>query len=71
MSLQAVNLVLHQGDERRDDHRDPAEEHRRQLIAERLAAPRGHQNQGILSGKDPVDYLFLKRQEAVEAEMGL
>ena len=39
-SLQEVDLILHQRDQRRDDDRHPVEQQRRQLVAEALARRR-------------------------------
>ena len=46
--LQRVHLVLHQRNEGRNDDPGPAPHHRRNLVAERLAAARRHQHQRIV-----------------------
>ena len=63
-----VHLVLHQGDQRRDDDRSPLHHQGRQLIAQRLAAPGGHQDKGVTPFDQMVDDLFLVRLEGVIAE---
>ncbi len=45
--LELIDLVLHQGDQRRDDQRQPVQDHGRQLVAEALAAAGGHDAQAI------------------------
>ena len=71
VGFQGVNLVLHQGDEGRDHQAEPIETQRRQLVAQGLAAAGGHQYQGIPTGKDVVDHLFLQGKKLVVAEMRL
>ena len=51
---------LHERDERRDDHGHSAQVDARKLIAERLAAARGHHDQLVLSLLHNIlDYLQL------------
>ena len=45
--LERVHLVLHQGDQRRDHHRQPVPRQRRELKAQRFAAARGQQRKNI------------------------
>ena len=66
---QAVDLVFHQGDERRDHQSEPFKAKGWELIAEGLAAPGGHQNQGVVPGKHLGDDLFLEGQESIEPEI--
>ena len=57
------HLVLHQGDERRDDERGALAQQRRQLVAERLAAAGGHQHQRVAAAGDVGDDRFLGAAE--------
>ena len=65
---QRVDLVLHQGDERRDHDARAGPEHRRQLVAERLASAGGHEHEGVAAGHEVRDDLLLVGAERVEAE---
>ncbi len=49
--LQAVDLILHESDQRRDDDCEPVVDDRGQLIAQRLATARGQQRQDIFAGQ--------------------
>ena len=64
-----VHLVLHQGDERRDDDGDALHQKRRKLVAQRLAAARGHQYEGISARKHVADDSLLVPLERIEAEI--
>ena len=64
-----IDLVLHQGDQRRDDDGDPVHQKRRQLVAQRLAAARGHQHEGILAFQHVADHRFLVPLERRKAEI--
>ena len=64
-------LVLHQRDQRRDDQRDAFAEQRRQLVAERLARPGGHDREHVAARQGALDRLALPRTEALEAEQPL
>ena len=64
---EAVDLVLHQGDQRRDDDAQTFAQHRRHLIGERLAAAGGHQRQRVAPLADGADDLLLHGTEAVVA----
>ena len=66
-----LDLVAHQRDQRRDDERQPAVEHRGQLVAERLAAAGRHDGEDVLAGEHRRDDLRLAGAETVVAEDGL
>ena len=53
--VQGVHLVLHQGDEGRDDDTGARPHQGGDLEAEGLAAAGGHEDQGIAAGDDPVN----------------
>ena len=58
-----VLLVLHERDERADDHRQPGEHERGKLVDERLAAAGGHDDERIAACEQRLDRLplsFLK-----------
>ena len=67
-SLELVDLVLHQGDEGRDDDGGARQLGARELVAERLAGAGGHDGQGVLPLEDRADHLFLPLPESAEAE---
>ncbi len=46
--LERLHLVVHQTDERRDDHRRSFHRQRRNLIAQTLASARRHQHQTVV-----------------------
>ncbi len=62
------DLVLHQGDQRRDHHGQPAQHQRRHLVAQRLARAGRHHRQHVAAGQHRVDGGFLAGAELVEAE---
>ncbi len=64
---QAVDLVLHQGDERRHDDAEPLAGHRRHLVRQRLAAARGHQRQRVAPGQHRADDFQLYGPELAES----
>ena len=66
-----IDLVLHQGDQGRDDDGHPFHKHRRELVAERLSAARRHQDEGVAPGKDVSDHRLLVSLERREAEIFL
>jgi hypothetical protein len=66
---QHVKLVLHQGDQRRDDDRRPAHQQRRKLIAQRLSGSRCQDSKCILSVHDARDHFFLTWVEALVTKM--
>ena len=53
--LQGVHLILHQGDERRDDQRAAVAEDRRQLVAQGFAAAGRHHGQDVAPGQHRFD----------------
>ena len=69
VGAQGIHLVLHQRDQRRDHQRQPVEAQRGQLVAERFAAARGHQDQGVAPVQHAGDDLLLQRAEGVVAEV--
>ena len=69
--FQAIDLILHQRDQRRYDDREPIVGDRGKLIAQRLAAPGRQQCQDILPGEQALDDLPLKRSKRLETEMTL
>ena len=62
-------MILHEGDQRRHDECDSVEDHRRQLVAERLAAARGHDDDGVFAREDRLNYFMLAFAEVVEAKV--
>jgi hypothetical protein len=66
--FQCLDLILHQRDQRRHDNRRAFTQQRRNLIAQRLAAARGHQYQAIAPGNYVVDDGFLFTAELGMAE---
>jgi hypothetical protein len=65
---QGLHLVLHQGDQRRDDDSQAGENQAGNLIAERLAAACGHNRQGVPAAQHIAHHLGLERTEIVVAE---
>ena len=65
---QRVDLVLHERDQRRDDHADAAPHQRRDLVAQRLAAAGRHEHERVAAGDDVLDDLLLAAAERVVAE---
>ena len=68
---QAVDLILHQRDERRDDQREPWTHQRRGLEAERLAAAGGKHDDRIPVVEDRLHRLALQRPEGAVAPVAL
>jgi hypothetical protein len=66
--LETLDLILHERDERRDDHRQTREQRRRQLIAQRFPLPGRHHGQHVAPFHDSADHLFLAWPEAGKAE---
>ena len=66
---EALDLIGHQRDQRRDDHRELAVEDRRQLVAERLAGPGRHHQQHVAAGDHGLDRLQLSGPEPGVAEL--
>ena len=69
--LERPHLVLHQGQERRDDDGEPIEDEGRDLEAERLAATGGKDPEGVAAGEDRLDDTALGRTEVGEAPVAL
>ena len=66
--LELIDLVLHQGDQRRDHQRQPVERQGRQLVAEALAAAGGHDAQAVLARQDGGNDFPLAGAEGRQAE---
>ena len=66
---ESVHLILHQGDQGRDHHRDPLQQQRGQLVAEGFSLPRRHDHDGIVAVQGVANGLFLPRKKGGEAEM--
>ncbi len=62
--LERGDLVVHQRDQRRDDHRAPVAQQRRHLVAEALAGAGRHQHQRVAAGRDVRDDRLLRVAEA-------
>ena len=65
---QLVALVLHQGDERRDDDRDAWQQQGRQLVAKRFAGTRGHEGQRRSARQHVGDDLLLAGAQMLQPE---
>jgi hypothetical protein len=65
--VQRVDLVLHEGDQRRDDHAGALAHLRGDLIAQRLAAAGRHERDRVAAGADVLDNLLLLAAERVVA----
>ena len=65
---QSLDLVLHQGDERRDDYREVIRDEGGQLVAERLPEARGHDDESVAPGQRSFARLTLAWPERLEAE---
>ena len=68
---QGVHLVLHEGDQRRNDQSQAVESQRGQLVAQGLAPARGHEHQRVPAIQNTGDDLLLEREEIVESEVCL
>ena len=68
---QRLHLILHEGDQRRNDDRPLREQHRRDLEADRLPRTCRHDGHHILPGKDGRDHILLYRAECVVAKIFL
>ena len=62
------DLVVHQGDERRDDQAHAVAAQRGQLVAEALAATGGHEHQRVAARHDTLDAGRLQTAKAAKAE---
>ena len=71
LGAQPIDLVLHEGDERRDYQGDAVKREGRKLIAEGLPAARGHDDHDILSAKHRRHHLLLTIKKVAEAEVFL
>ena len=61
--LERLDLILHQGDQWRDDDRQAVQEQAGQLVAERLAGPRGKEGERTAAGQQRPDHLLLSGAE--------
>ena len=66
---QGIHLVLHQRNQWGDNHCRAIQHHRRQLIAERLAAAGGHDHHGVFAFEDCLDHFALTFAEVIESKM--
>ena len=66
--VELVALVLHQRDQRRDDHRDPGQQGRRQLVAQRLACAGRHRRERRPAGQHVGDDRFLAFAQGPDPE---
>jgi hypothetical protein len=57
------HLILHESDERRDHDPRAPPQHGRELVAQRLAAARGHQHQRVAACAHVIDDLALRPAE--------
>ena len=64
---QGVDLVLHERDQRGDDHAGARAHERGDLVAQRLAAAGRHEHEGVAAAHDGVDDLGLLAAERVVA----
>ncbi len=65
---QGVHLVLHEGDQRRDDHARAGPDEGRDLVAERFAAARRHEDDGVTTRHHMLDDRLLLAPEGVVSE---
>jgi hypothetical protein len=65
--LERIDLVFHQGDQRRDDHVGRFAHQRRQLIAEAFSPAGRHDDERIAAVERRVDRLGLQRPQLIEA----
>ena len=63
-----VHLVLHQGDEGRDDDSRPIHKDGRKLVAEGLSSASGHKHEGVASVKEVAYHTLLVSFEHVVAK---
>lgn len=66
---QALDLVLHESNERRNNQGQPWQKRRRQLVAERLSLTGRHDRHDIAPGQDRADGLLLSRPKLRKAEL--
>ena len=67
-TAQLLHLVLDQRAQWRDHHGDPGDHEGRQLIAEALAATRGHQDEAVPAQNRRVDGLELVGPKLLQPE---
>jgi hypothetical protein len=65
---QRLDLVAHQRDQRRHDHREPLPGEGRKLVAQGLAGSRRHDGEHVLAGQNRTHDLLLAFAEGREAE---
>ena len=70
-AVQLVHLILHQCDERGNDEREPGEQNRRQLKAERLARARRHHGKDIATLENGTNERLLTLPERRVTEVAL
>ncbi len=58
-----AHLVLHERDERRDDDADLVRERRQNLVADALAGPGGHDNQGVEAIQGALDDILASKAD--------
>ena len=61
--IQTIHLILHQGDQRRNDQRQAGQNGGRQLIAKGFPLAGGHHGHGIATGQHGIDHLPLAGAE--------
>ena len=66
--VQCVHLVLHQGNQRRDDDGNAIAEQCGDLVAQRLAAAGGHDHQTVAAACHVIDDRFLLTSERAVSE---
>ena len=64
-----LDLIFHEGNQRRDDHGQPAAHDGRKLETKAFPRAGGHDAEDIAAGQDVLDDLVLGRTKIVEAEM--
>ena len=67
MTAQVVNLVLHKGDEWRDDNAYALHRQSGHLEGDALTASRRHQPQGVMPGPDAFDDVMLHTTKVIIA----
>ncbi len=67
--LKRINLIFHQRDEWRDYECRSIEDHRRELIAQRLAASGWHDDNSIFAFQNRSNHIALAFAKVVEAEV--
>ena len=63
-----AQLIVHQRDQRRDDHARPFEHDRRQLVRQRLARAGRHDRQRRLAGQHTINHVLLRTAKRRESE---